>query len=468
MLFPTLAFGLFFLALYAVAWGVGGRNEWRKLIILTASWVFYGAWDWRFVPLLMVSSWLNFAAAALIGRLSGARVRRIVVIAGVTANLGILITFKYYGFFIEQARAALAGLNLAADLPLLQIILPVGVSFFTFQGMSYLIDVYRGKLKPAGLLDVTLLLSFFAHLVAGPIVRGADLLPQFQTAPRMDREMASQGLLLIVWGLFKKTVIATRLATGLVDPAFFDPAHHAPLDLAAAAYGYAVQIYCDFSAYSDMAIGLAALLGYRFPRNFDQPYRAASLQDFWRRWHISLSSWLRDYLYIPLGGSRGGLAIACRNLMITMLLGGLWHGAAWTFLIWGALHGGALCVERIWGARKPAAWPRLPAILGVALTFHIVCLGWIFFRAASFDEAILFLRSLGAAGGPPSLLTPLSLALIVIGLAVQASPPRILEGIAGRLGALPAPIVGVIVAGAIMAIDALRPAGVAPFIYFQF
>jgi D-alanyl-lipoteichoic acid acyltransferase DltB (MBOAT superfamily) len=468
MLFPTFAFGLFFLALYALVWGVGGRNEWRKLIILVASWVFYGAWDWRFVPLLMASALLNFAAAALIGRIADQGIRRAILIAGVVANLGVLITFKYYGFFIEQARAGLAILNLAIDLPLAQIILPVGISFFTFQGMSYLIDVHRGKLRPAGLLDVTLLLSFFAHLVAGPIVRGADLIPQFQTVPRMDRRMATHGLLLIVWGLFKKTVIATRLATGLVDPAFFDPAHHGPLDLAAAAYGYAVEIYCDFSAYSDMAIGLAALLGYRFPRNFDQPYRAASLQDFWRRWHISLSSWLRDYLYIPLGGGRGGLAMACRNLMITMLLGGLWHGAAWTFLIWGALHGLALCVERSWGAWKPAAWPRWPAIIGVAITFHIVCLGWIFFRAASFDDALLFLQSLGRPGGTLSLLTPLTLGLIVLGLGVQAAPPRSLEAIAGRLGALSAGAAGLILAAAILATDALRPAGVAPFIYFQF
>jgi D-alanyl-lipoteichoic acid acyltransferase DltB (MBOAT superfamily) len=468
MLFPTFAFGLFFLSLFALVWLVGDRVEWRKLIILVASWVFYGAWDWRFVPLLMASAWMNFAAGALIARSPGAGARRWILIAGVAANLTLLGVFKYHGFLVDQGRAALALLNLSVDPPLLQVILPVGVSFFTFQGISYLVDVHRGRCPPAGLLDVTLLLSFFAHLVAGPIVRGADLIPQFQATPRLDRAMASRGLLLIVWGLFKKTVIASRLATGLVDPVFLDPAHHGRIDLAAATYGYAVQIYCDFSAYSDMAIGLAALLGYRFPRNFDQPYRAASLRDFWRRWHISLSSWLRDYLYIPLGGGRGGLLAACRNLMITMLLGGLWHGAAWTFVAWGALHGGALCVERAWRAARPSSWPAWPRALGVLVTFHLVCLGWILFRAESFEDALAFLRGFGRPGGPRPLLSPLELALILIGLGVQFAPPRLLEGWADRLGRLPAPAAALGLAGALLVVDALRPAGVAPFIYFRF
>lgn len=476
MLFPTLTFGLFFLALFALVWAVGAANEWRKLIILVASWMFYGAWDWRFVPLLMASAWLNFAAAALIGRMRTAPARRGLVVAGVAANLTILVVFKYYGFFIEQAGAGLNRLGLAADLPLLQVILPVGVSFFTFQGISYLVDVHRRVCPPAGLLDVTLLLSFFAHLVAGPIVRGADLIPQFQAAPTLDREMASRGLLLIVWGLFKKTVIASQLASALVDPVFLDPAGHGRLDLAAAAYGYAVEIYCDFSAYSDMAIGLAALLGYRFPRNFDQPYRAASLQDFWRRWHISLSSWLRDYLYIPLGGGRGGLAVACRNVMITMLLGGLWHGASWTFVIWGALHGGALCMERIWeriwdriSARwKPAPGAPWPAGLGMVVTFHVVCLGWIFFRSSTLEGALAFLNALGRGGRAPSLVTPLDLALIALGLGVQAAPSRLLERAAWRLRALPAPAAGLALGAGMLVVDAMRPAGVAPFIYFQF
>ena len=472
MLFPTLVFGLFFLVLYAVVWAVGDHNEWRKLIILVGSWIFYGAWDWRFVLLLMASAWLNFTAASLIDASTSPRLRRAILTIGVCANLAILVVFKYYGFFVGQAGEALTALNLHADLPLLQVILPVGVSFFTFQGMSYLIDVSRGRCARASLLDVTLLMSFFAHLVAGPIVRGADLIPQFQTTPRLDRRMAGEGLLLIVWGLFKKTVIASQLATNLVDPVFLDPARHGALELAAGAYGYAAQIYCDFSAYSDMAIGLAALLGYRFPRNFDQPYRSASLQEFWRRWHISLSSWLRDYLYIPLGGGRGGVAMACRNAMITMLVGGLWHGASWTFVIWGGLHGTVLCVERVWRAVKPKALPSLPAWLGVAITFHIVCLGWIFFRAPSFADAMTYLGGLaaGLSAGPGAapLLTPLNAALIVAGLAIHGLPPRLLEGWAARIRALPAPVVGFGLAAGVLVVDALRPEGVAPFIYFQF
>src|SRR6478735_3971803 len=274
---------------------------------------------------------------------------------------------------------ALAGYR--QDPALMQVILPVGVSFFTFQGISYLVDVAKRRVPPASMLDILLLMSFFPHLVAGPIVRAADLVPQLQETPKLNRGMVSMGLLLIVWGLFKKAVIASELATRFVDPVFANPADHSALDLVLAAYGYAVQIYCDFSAYSDMAIGIAALLGYRFPRNFDQPYRAASLQEFWRRWHISLSAWLRDYLYID---ALGGKTRVYRNLILTMLLGGLWHGAAWTFVIWGALHGTALAAERAWSHSRWSGLVAIPRWGAIVLTFHVVTLGWIFFRAASF------------------------------------------------------------------------------------
>jgi D-alanyl-lipoteichoic acid acyltransferase DltB (MBOAT superfamily) len=353
------------------------------------------------------------------------------------------------------------------DLPLLQIILPVGISFFTFQGISYVVDVHRGKTPPAkSLLDVMLLMSFFPHLVAGPIVRASDLLPQFDQAPRLTRVMATHGLLLIVWGLFKKTVIASELSVNLVDPVFFDPTAYGAVDIAAAVYGYAVQIYCDFSAYSDMAIGLAALLGYSFPRNFDQPYRASSMQSFWRRWHISLSSWLRDYLYVPLGGGRKGLFASCINVFITMVLGGLWHGAAWTFLAWGALHGGVQVIERLgraaFGDRKV-----VPTVIGVLVTFHIVCLGWILFRAENFELAVAMLEGLGRVG-PVTMLTPLLLALIVGGLAMHWLPPRAIEGVAERMKAAPSLTLGLLIGAAILMIEAVRPEGVAPFIYFQF
>jgi D-alanyl-lipoteichoic acid acyltransferase DltB (MBOAT superfamily) len=467
VLFPTLAFGVFFLFVYFTAWSLDRENGRRKLFLLLASWVFYAQWDWRFVGLLIASAVLNWGVAALIARADQAGRRKLWVGLGVAANLLILGVFKYYGFFVEQAGELLARVGWERDLPLLEIVLPVGISFFTFQGISYVVDVYRGRTPPAkSLLDVMLLMSFFPHLVAGPIVRASDLLPQFDRVPRLTREMAAHGFLLIGWGLFKKTVIASELSVRLVDPVFFDPSAYGALDLTAAVYAYAVQIYCDFSAYSDMAIGTAALLGYSFPRNFDQPYRAKSMQDFWRRWHISLSSWLRDYLYVPLGGGRKGLVRSCLNVFITMLLGGLWHGAAWTFVAWGALHGGVQVIERLgraaFGDRRV-----LPTWLGVIVTFHIVCLGWILFRAETFPMAMEVLAGLGRFEAA-TMVTPFLLTLIVGGLLMHWLPPRAVEGIATWLKPAPSLTMGLLVGAAILLVEAVRPDGVAPFIYFQF
>jgi D-alanyl-lipoteichoic acid acyltransferase DltB (MBOAT superfamily) len=278
--------------------------------------------------------------------------------------------------------------------------------------------------------------------------------------------MAAYGFLLIGWGLFKKTVIASELATRLVDPVFFDPTADGALDITAAVYAYAIQIYCDFSAYSDMAIGTAALLGYAFPRNFDQPYRASSLQDFWRRWHISLSSWLRDYLYVPLGGGRKGLVRSCLNVFITMLLGGLWHGAAWTFVAWGALHGGVQVIERL-GRAVFQGRRVIPAWIGVIVTFHIVCLGWILFRAETFPMAMDMLAGLGRFDAA-TMVTPFLLTLIVGGLAMHWLPPRAIEGFATWLKPAPSLTMGLLIGAAILLVEAMRPEGVAPFIYFQF
>jgi alginate O-acetyltransferase complex protein AlgI len=468
MLFPTMIFGLFFLIVFMAAWSLDRHNQGRKLLLVGASWVFYAWWDWRFVGLLFTSAVLNWAIARWIGRRRAGGAALWLVALGVAVNLIILGFFKYYGFFTEQLRGLLLTAGWVRDLPLLQVILPIGVSFFTFQGISYIVDVYRGKCAPApSLLDVTLLLSFFPHLVAGPIVRASDLLPQFARTPQLTKEAAARGFLLIAWGLFKKTVIAAQLATSLVDPVFFDPSARGAPDLLLATYGYAVQIYCDFSAYSDMAIGLAALLGYHFPRNFDQPYRAGTLREFWRRWHISLSSWLRDYLYIPLGGSRGGPARTCVNMMITMLVGGLWHGASWTFIAWGALHGAALCFERIWrGLRPNAGW--LPEWAGVLITFHVVCLGWILFRSESLPMALAYLQGLGRWGGGLEVATPLTVVLIGLGLMLHALPPRAIESSARLLKALPSPAAGVAVGLTILVVEAMRNPGVAPFIYYQF
>jgi len=469
MLFPTLTFGLFFLAVYVVASSLRGSNEWRKIMLLAASWIFYGAWDWRFVALLIASGVLNWGTTWLLAACDqDERKRKLFLVIGITINLSILGWFKYYGFFMEQVGGLLHGLGWERDLPLMQVILPVGISFFTFQGMSYVIDVYRRKVPAARLLDLTLLMSFFPHLVAGPIVRASHLIPQFQRAPEIDRGMAAMGVLLIVWGLFKKAVIASELATGFVDPVFFDPSAYSSFDLVFGAYGYAVQIYCDFSAYSDMAIGLAALLGYRFPHNFNQPYRARSLQDFWRRWHISLSSWLRDYLYVPLGGSRHGLPRLCFALMTTMLLGGLWHGANWTFVIWGAMHGIVLAAERLWREYKPAGWRSIPPAIGIFVTFHIVTLSWIFFRSATFADAIAYLGGIGAGDFGATILTPLGLVLILFGMSLHGFPPHAIQHAAIRVRTMPAVWVGLLTGLSILVIDAMRPEGVAPFIYYQF
>lgn len=470
MLFPTLDFGLFFLPLLLLVWTVGQASlEWRKIILLLASWIFYGAWDWRFVLLLIASAAINWTIAARIH----ARLERGVgaqpwLALGVAANLMILGFFKYFGFFLEELAPILAKAGFGRDLPVMEVILPVGISFFTFQGMSYLIDIARRQTKPASFLDITLLMSFFPHLVAGPIVRASHLVPQFQTIPRLSRTMVTSALILIVWGLFKKAVVASELATALADKTFFDPSAQSGADLLAGAYAYAVQIYCDFSAYSDMAVGLAALLGYRFPRNFNQPYRAPSLQDFWRRWHISLSSWLRDYLYISLGGNRGGVWFICRNLLITMLLGGFWHGAKWTFLIWGALHGGVLAIERLWREFKPKGLPSLPQPLAVLIIFHIVVAGWIFFRADTLDSALAYFANLAAWRPGVALASPLLCGLIVAGLAMNVTPPGLLPVLARRLAALPAPLIGLLVGASILLIDAMRFEGVAAFIYYQF
>ncbi len=469
MLFPTFTFHLFFLLVFAIVWSIKRDNEWRKIVILVTSWFFYGWWDWRFVALLIASGFLNWGAAQLILRSDAdERARKIWLWVGVVANLAILATFKYFGFFAEQLAALLHGVGWGRDMTILEIVLPVGVSFFTFQGMSYLIDIYRRQTKAASLLDLTLLMSFFPHLVSGPIVRASHLIPQFQTIPRLTRSMVAAGIALILWGLVKKTVIASELAIAYVDPVFFDPTVHSSLDLLIAAYAYGVQIYCDFSAYSDMAVGIAILLGYRFPWNFNQPYRAASLQDFWRRWHISLSSWLRDYLYIALGGSRHGIVRLCLALMTTMLLGGLWHGASWNFVIWGAIHGVVLAAERLWREYRPKDAPVLPAWAGVLITFHVVTLAWIFFRAESFDVSLAYIGGIFAFSGAALTATPLVLLLVLVGLSLHAFPRDGVQRAAVVLRDLRAWQVAALGVAVLLLVEMVRPDGVAPFIYYQF
>tara|TARA_R110002124_G_scaffold6873_2_gene41073 strand:- start:3912 stop:5363 length:1452 start_codon:yes stop_codon:yes gene_type:complete len=483
MLFPTLTFGIFFLIVFTVSWSMRWTPVPRKWFLVAASYFFYGWWDWRFTFLLFGTTLVNYLAGLALGRTTGQGARKLIVGVTVFVDLAVLAFFKYFDFFLTSLDGLLNTLGLQRDLPFMEVILPIGISFFTFQGISYVVDVYRGEIKAEkSLLDVMLFKSFFPQLVAGPIVRAADFMPQLHAPVRLTRNHIAVGVVLILTGLVKKMVIANYLATEIVDPVFFDPTAVGALDLLVGIYAYAIQIYCDFSGYSDIAIGVAALLGYRFLANFDQPYRAASLQDFWRRWHISLSTWLRDYLYIPLGGNRNGEAARYRNLFLTMFLGGLWHGAAWNFIFWGSFHGAMLGLER-WAGRRfdefvprhadaPGLFARLgngaQHVVGVVWTFHLVCFAWIFFRADSFSTAADYLAGLGHWGVANSYVTPFVVGIIAVGMLFQFTPRQLGRELALSLRLLPSPVMGLLFGFGIFVIWAVAPEGVAPFIYFQF
>src|ERR1700730_9660243 len=400
MLFPTFSFLLFFLVVAAGMAALQRHFSAQKTLLVLASYYFYAQWDWRFCFLLVFSSVIGYVAGLLISSTENRQRQRLVVGIAVTLHLGLLGAFKYLDFFVLSANELVRLLGLRHELPFFEILLPIGISFFTFHGISYIIDVYRGDVAVCrNPLDMLLYMSFFPQLVAGPIVRAGYFLPQL-ARPSEGPVPIAAALLLILGGLFKKVVVANYLATGLGDPVFAAPTSYGGPDLLLATYGYAVQIYCDFSAYSDMAIALAALLGFRFPANFNQPYPAQRLREFWHRWHISLSFWLRDYLYKPLGGNRYGRLKTYRNVMLTMLLGGIWHGAGWKFVGWGAVHGGGLAVERIfepWLGRRPSSLAG--KLVKTSLVFHFVCLGWIFFRAEDFAMARLYIRGLGSGWG---------------------------------------------------------------------
>jgi alginate O-acetyltransferase complex protein AlgI len=464
--FPTIEFAAFFVVVFVVSWALMPHPRAWRPFILVASYVFYGWVDWRWVLLLIASSVVNTFAARVIAQSPSKVTRKRALVAAVAFDLGLLGTFKYFGFFVDETNAFLDALGLGSPLPIVQIVLPIGISFFTFQAISYVADVYRGETRAASLGDVAILQAFFPHLVAGPIVRANELLPQLRT-PRDPREvLAGPGLFLIAGGLVKKTVVADELARNVVDPVYNDPAAHSGGEILLAFYAFAAQIYCDFSGYTDMAIGLALLLGYVLPQNFNRPYLALSLQDFWRRWHITLSRWLRDYLYIPLGGNRKGRARTYRNLMLTMLLGGLWHGASWTFLIWGGIHGGALSVER-W-ARERLPGFRMPAWLAWFVTFNVVCIAWVFFRAPNLDIAFEILGGIGLSGPSPLVTLPMVF-LVVAAVAVQLLPQGWWRRAEAWLVARPVAWQGVGFGALLVAADAaVGQQGVAPFIYFQF
>ena len=474
MLFPTVDFAIFFMVAFAANWVLNPYPRVWKAAMVAASYVFYSWWDWRFVFLLAGATAVAHLGARRVRAALSERRRRLWLAAAVTALLGMLAWFKYYGFVAVNVDGLSHHLGGGNVVPLLSITLPVAISFFTFMAVSYVVDVFRGRIDPAPVSEVAVYLSFFPHLVAGPIVRGGELLPQIRARRDPEAVEFARGAWLVTIGLFKKVVVSSYVASAIVDPVFSVPRQHSAPEILFALYGYAVQIYADFSGYTDIAIGCALLLGFRFPENFDAPYTARTLQDFWRRWHMTLSRWLRDYLYIPLGGSSGSRARLWRNIVITMVLGGLWHGAAWTFVAWGALHGVGQVAGHERRRRREAR--GLPAMAEgpwrVALqrvsTFHMICLGWLFFRADSLSSARLLLERLVTAWGPAPLVTPLLVATLAAVVGVQYLPRDILVRAHAAFARQRLAVQGAALGGALLAITTLGPQGVAPFIYYRF
>jgi len=505
-----MTFAVFFVVVLGISWRLQPRPVAWKLFLLGASYVFYGWWDARFLLLLAVSQVGNTIGGYAIARAPSEHARKWAVRLGVAGNLALLGFFKYYGFFVETLVSLLRPLGLAPTPLLIEIALPVGISFFTFCAISYLVDIGRGKVRPANVLDVSLFLAFFPHLVAGPIVRASEFLPQLRRPARADSVDATRAARLIGRGLVKKVIVANVIAQVLADPVFGSPGAYGNFDILAAIYGYAIQIYADFSGYTDIAIGAALLLGIKFPDNFDRPYTAVSLQDFWRRWHMTLSRWLRDYLYIPLGGNRGGERATYRNLVLTMVLGGLWHGASWTFVVWGTYHGAGLAAER-WLERRHredrplTASPRLAALreqlgfgppppaveeradgtviledpplvpertpspwLARLWVFHFVAIGWVFFRSETLSGALTLLGRLFTAWHGPEVTTLAVGLAIAASLAAQYVPARVGLWAEWRVSHLPPVVQAIGFALVLLACNILGPQGVAPFIYFQF
>jgi len=415
MLFDTPVYIAFLTLVVVIYWRLTRRAQ--NVFLLAASYFFYAWWDWRFLGLILISTIVDYYCAHIVDRSDDAMRRKAALVLSVTLNLGFLGVFKYYNFFIDSFAGLLDTLGITVSHSTLRILLPPGISFYTFQALAYIVDVYYRRMKPAtSLVDYSLFISLFPHLIAGPIQRPSHLLPQVQQERRFDSVRFFDGLQLIVSGLFRKVVVANNCAL-LADAAFNGRLGEPNVAVVAiGVYAFAWQIYGDFSGYSDMARGSAQLMGFHFMVNFRQPYLAQSLQDFWRRWHISLSTWLRDYLYISLGGSHHGERKTHRNLMLTMLIGGLWHGANWTFVVWGGIHGVGLSIERFFrrvfsgrhvgdeGAGRlaiasPAAWLRR------VFVFHLVCLSWIFFRATSIGDAFTFLGGVGRVSWIPEYAT---------------------------------------------------------------
>jgi D-alanyl-lipoteichoic acid acyltransferase DltB (MBOAT superfamily) len=492
MLFNSPLYGVFLLATWIVFWLLRRQRLARALFLVGASYVFYfyGTWEaakdepvplppawWAVLCLgvIFVGSSIDFFVGRALGRVKSRAGRNALLLTSIVYYLGVLAIFKYWNFAADSFASLFAALGTQVHVTHLRLVLPFGISFFTFETMSYTIDVWRGELPPAKrYLDYLLFVCFFPHLVAGPIVRPAQMLPQLAADPRADAAMQARGLWRIATGLGKKIILGDFLAQALVNRVFATPERFTALEVLLAVYGYAVQIYVDFSGYSDVAIGSAALFGYELPENFDAPYVSRNLQEFWHRWHISLSSWLRDYLYKPLGGSRGGSVSTYRNLMITMVLGGLWHGASWNFVVWGTLHGGALAVTRMWqrwrgrDAGREGTGSVVGRVVATVATFHFVCFAWIFFRAPTFAHAALALEQMARGAWTMDHIAPKVVPVIAVAMALHFVPKDWEARAREVFARTPAVVQGLVLAAAAIAIHLAASAKPEPFVYGQF
>jgi alginate O-acetyltransferase complex protein AlgI len=473
MTFVSIVFLVFMLVLYPLYLVLPHR--WQNHLLLAGSLVFYGWWDWRFLGLLGFTSTLDWWVGRLLEHTDDAGRRKFLLTASISANLAVLGFFKYFNFFASSLEALLAPLGVHPSWTTLHIILPIGISFYTFQSMSYTFDVYRRHMPSCrSWLDFMTFVSFFPQLVAGPIERAVDLIPRVQAPRRITRDALTRGLFLILLGLFKKIAVSDGVA-GSVD-AIYNATHAVSgADVRLATWLFAVQIYCDFSGYSDIARGLAKILGFDLMTNFDQPYVSVDPSEFWRRWHISLSTWLRDYLYIPIGGNRSGERKTYRNLMTTMTLGGLWHGAAWNYVLWGLYQGGILCVHRLFSrtrrAGRAAAANGLVKAVQVFAFFQVTCYGWLLFRARSFGQIAAFSRDailewrLPAHVPNPSLPALAGLALVV---ALELWQAAAAGGRAQFYREWPAPARGLLYAALTVILFLGLSNAPSQFIYFQF
>jgi len=399
MLFHSTKFFFFFLAFYFIYILIRNHRKLQIILLLLGSYFFYASWNYKYLILILVSTISDFSIGRLLLKTNNIKERKFFLYLSIGINLSILFIFKYFNFFIESASQLLQFMGLNVNLPVLSVLLPIGISFYIFRTMSYIIDVYKRKINPTtNLIEYALYVAFFPQLLAGPIERASDFLPYVKEKMIVSKETLYKGVFLFSTGIFKKIILADFLARLHVDLVFASPSSYSSIDILFAIYGYAFQIYNDFSGYSDIAIGLSLMLGFKTSMNFNYPYLSANIREFWKRWHITLSTWLRDYIYVYLGGtSSKSRFLVYKSILLTMLIGGLWHGASWNFIFWGGYHGLLIVVSHIRAEfLKSKKWlnKNLQYLLEVFLTFHLVCLGWVFFKTSNFIKAIEIFQNL--------------------------------------------------------------------------